>query len=298
MKRGFRIACCLLTAAWTLAGSGARAQDSDTVYGQLETKYLFGFTTGADIGAEGEKEVSAAVTGAFGKRAGRYAVLEHKLEYETTISQFVQIELGILGSTHTIRNVPGFDNINKSNVQGLFGEIRYLLIEKTPNSPFGLTLSFEPNWARIDDSTGQRVVKYEFETKLQADYELVRDRVWIAANLIYEPELVRDVGTTKWEREANYGISTAIAFRILPNVVIGGETAYFRRYENSLLFKTYEGHAIYAGPTLYVQLTRKAFLQAAFSTQIGGHSVDNPGLRMDLDNFPRHRARLKLGVEF
>ena len=147
-------------AAALLSPGNLYAQQSTHPWGQLETKYLFGFTTGADIGAEGEKEISAETSASLGKRGGRYAALSHRLEFETTISQFVQIELGLIGSTHNARNAPGLDNINNSNLQGVFGEIRYLLIEKTPNSPFGLTLSFEPNFARIDDSTGQRVFKY------------------------------------------------------------------------------------------------------------------------------------------
>ena len=285
----FAAACCAPAAAQVPAANP---------YGELETKYLFGFTSGADIGAEGEKEVSVETSGRFGKRVGTYAALEHRLEFETTLSQFVQIELGLVGSTHNIRNVPGIDDIGKSNLQGAFAEIRYLLIEKTPNSRFGLTLSFEPNWARIDDSTGEHVTKFEFETKLQADYEFVPNTVYGALNLIYEPEFVRDIGKRGWERETTLGVSAALAGRIASNVVLGAELGYFRKYDQGLLFNRFKGEALFAGPTLYVQLTRKSFLSAAFSTQIAGRSTDNPTLHLDLDNFARYRAKLKFGLEF
>ena len=278
--------------------SGAIAQGADT-WSQLETKYLFGYTQGSDIGAEGEKEVSAEISGAFGKRAGAYRALEHRLEFETTLSQFVQVEMGLIGATYKIRDVPDLDNANRTGFRGAFGEIRYLAIEKTPNSKFGLTLSFEPNWSRLEDSTGERVTQFEFETKLQADYEFVPNRVYGAFNLIYEPEMIRDIGKTGWEREATVGVSGALAGRLTSNVVLGAELGYFRKYAQGLALNKYEGQALYVGPTLYVQLTRKAFLSAAFSTQVAGSGVEQPqGAHLNLENFSRNRAKLKVGFEF
>ena len=45
-------------------------------YHELETKYIFGFTEGADIGAEGEKSIEFETTTASGLRGGTYAALE------------------------------------------------------------------------------------------------------------------------------------------------------------------------------------------------------------------------------
>jgi hypothetical protein len=42
-------------------------------------------------------------------------------------------------------------------------------------------------------------------------------------------------------------------------------------------------HALYAGPTLFVQLTNKILLRAAFSPEIAGHTVGEPG-PLDLTN--------------
>jgi hypothetical protein len=61
-------------------------------YHELETKYLFGFTEGADIGAQGEQSVEFESTTAFVKRGGQYATLEQEVEYENVpdheIAQF------------------------------------------------------------------------------------------------------------------------------------------------------------------------------------------------------------------
>ncbi len=287
----------LQTSLMMIACSGAFAQSPDS-WRQLETKYLFGFTEGSDIGGEGEKEVSAAVIGAFGKRAGAYGALEHRLAFETTLSQFVQVEMGLIGATYGIGDVPGMDNNNRTGLRGAFGEIRYLLIEKTPDSKFGLTLAIEPNWARLEDTTGERVTQFELETKLQADYELIPNRIYSAFNLIYEPEMTRDIGKSGWERETTLGVSGALAGRISANVVLGAELGYFRKYAQGVLPNKYQGQALYLGPTLYVQLTRKAFLAATFATQVAGGGVDQPGANLNLENFSRNRAKLKVGFEF
>src|SRR4051794_32094927 len=42
-------------------------------YNEIETKYIFGFTDGSDIGAEGEKSIELETNGAFRKRHGRYS---------------------------------------------------------------------------------------------------------------------------------------------------------------------------------------------------------------------------------
>src|SRR4051794_9118845 len=141
--------------AGVLAIAPARAQAPADPFREIETKYLFGFTTGSDIGLEGEKEVSAETAGRFGKRDGSFGAFEHKLEFEFTPGQFMQFELGLLGTSHRIRNVTDFDDRNRSGFEGFSGEFRYLLIGRGPSSPFGLTFSFEPTYARLDDTTGE-----------------------------------------------------------------------------------------------------------------------------------------------
>ena len=183
-----------------------------------------------------------------------------------------------------------------------------------------MTLSFEPTVALIDDATGERLRRVETEFKLSADTELVPNRLFLAVNALYEPEWVR-LRFEALEREATIGLSTALAFRITPDVTVGSELQYRRKYEGIGL-RHFEGEALYLGPTLYVQLTKKAFLSAGWATQIAGHeAVDRPERaatwieaidagedpiaalpvhhrRFDLKNFERHRAKLKLGFEF
>jgi hypothetical protein len=273
--------------------NSANAQDA--AYREIETKYIFGFTEGSGIGLEGEKEFSPEMVTNFGKRDGRYAVTQTKLEYEFTPNQYVQFELGPIVSSHNILNVTGLDDRNQFAFGGFFGEIRYLMLDRGPTSPLAVTLSVEPEWHRIDETSGARVTNYGLEIKLNADLELVKNRLFLGANLLYEPETTKD-DTGIWSNESTFGFSTALAFRILPQVTVGSELWYLRHYEG-IGFNTFTGDAVYVGPTIYVQISPKVFMTAAWNTQIAGHEVGDPG-RLDLTDFSRQRAKLKVAVEF
>jgi hypothetical protein len=164
------------------AGS-ARAEDASS-WREIETKYIFGFTTGSGIGLEGEKEFTVDTIGRFGKRDGHYAATETKYEFEFTPSQFIQIEFGALGSTHNIGGVTDLDDRSQVALGGAFAELRYLAIERTSNNPLSVTLAVEPTVRRIDETSGERVRNFEFETTVNADLELMKNRLFAGFNLL------------------------------------------------------------------------------------------------------------------
>jgi hypothetical protein len=47
-----------------------------------------------------------------------------------------------------------------------------------------------------------------------------------------------------------------------------------------------------------VKLSRKMFMTAAWNVQVAGHEEDNPGASLNLHEFSRHRAKMKLAIEF
>jgi hypothetical protein len=283
-----------LLAALLGGSSNARADDA-TTWKEIETKYIFGFTTGSGIGLEGEKEVTVDTIGRFGKRDGHYAATETKYEFEFTPTQFIQIEFGALGSTHDIGGVTGLDDRRQLAATGAFGELRYLAIERTSNNPLSVTLAVEPTVRFIDETSGQRVQNYEFETTVNADLELMKNRLFAGFNLLYEPE-VTWLPTGEVQREATAGGSAALSLRIAPNVLIGGEVWYLRHYDSPNL-TAFTGDAVMLGPTLYIQFTPKMFMSAAWNTQVWGREVGNP-MPLNLAEFQRHRAKLKFAYEF
>jgi hypothetical protein len=272
----------------------ARAEDASS-WKEIETKYIFGFTTGSGIGLEGEKEFTVDTIGRFGKRDGHYAATETKYEFEFTPSQFIQIEFGALGSTHNIGGVTGLDDRNQAAATGAFAELRYLAIERTSNNPLSVTLAVEPTVRRIDETSGERVRNFEFETTVNADLELMRNRLYAGFNLLYEPEVTQTaIGDT--QREATFGGSAALSLRLASNVVVGGEVWYLRHYDAANL-TAFTGDAVMLGPSLYIQFTPKVFMVAAWNTQVWGREIGNP-VSLDLAEFQRQRARLKFAWEF
>ncbi len=294
--------CSCFFSALSLVASAiaAHAQDNSAAFQrEIETKYVFGFTEGSGIGLEGEKEFSLDTEARIGKSGGRYWGSESKLEFEFTPNQFVQFEFGPFVSAHSIHGVTDLDNRDQIAFGGFFGEIRYPLLDRGPSSPLAVTLSAEPEWRRIDETGGERVNNLELELKLNADLELIKNRLYLGANLLYEPEGTHDPDHTGggWELESKGGISGALAYRIVPSVLIGAEVWYLRHYDGAW-FNTFTGDAVYVGPTLFVQLNPKMFIAAAWNVQVSGSDVEIPGSTLNLSEFSRQRAKFKLAVEF
>src|SRR5437763_13068216 len=277
------------------AGPSVPVQDNAPLQSyETETKYIFGFTEGSGIGLEGEKEFSIDTVGRFGKRDGRYAATETKFEFEYTPNQYIQLEFGPLAAAHFIRDVTDLDNRSTFRPSGFFGEIRYLLLDR-PASPVAVTVSFEPNYRAFDETGGAPVTNFEFETKIMADVELVKNRVYGAVNLIYEPEITRMPDGSR-ERESQFGLTGAVSFRVLPDLLIGVEADYFRHYDGTFL-NTFTGDALFIGPALYYKFARKMFLTAAWNAQVWGREIET-GQRLNLEEFSRSRAKVKVAVEF
>lgn len=287
---------CLPTIA--LAQSSAERSSPDK-WREVETKYIFGFTEGSGIGLEGEKEFSPDTTMRMGKGGSRYFASETQLKMEVTPNQYVQFESGPFLSGHKVTGIDNLDDRSQFAFGGAFWEIRYLLLERGASSPFAVTLSAEPEWRRTDETSGARVTNLELELKLNADLELIKNRLYLGANLLYEPEGTHDpdgVGAG-WKQESKIGFSGAVSYRIVPDLLVGAEAWYLRHYDGMWL-NTLTGDAIYIGPTVFFRLNRKMFMSAAWNVQVAGREVDNPDSRLNLSEFSHHRAKLKFAVEF
>jgi hypothetical protein len=293
-------------AALAISAGAARAQNApaqppaqqksaDAFY-DTETKYMFGFLDGADIGNENEKAFEYEGTGSFQKRGGRYAALEHELEFEHVPTQNFAYELSAHLLSHSISGVEGLDDRNSTQFSGLSAKLRYLIVGRGPGSPVGLTVSAEPEWARVDDVDGTRTQAYSSEFRLVADTELIPNRLYAALNLMYEPGTAKPADTGMWERTSDGGIGLGLTYRLTPTWAMGIATEYHRAYDG-LLFQTFDGEALFLGPTLQINFTPKVLLAAAFSAQVAGHAVDDPRA-LDLTNFEKYRANVKLEFEF
>lgn len=211
----------------------------------------FIFTDGSDTGAEGETALESDTNVALRRRNGTYTAVEHEFEFEGVPSQFFAYELSLHGVANEIKNVDGFDDRHRVTFGGLSTNLRYSLIARGPGDPIGLTVTAEPEWARVEGDTGQSARTFASTFKLIADTELIPNRLFLAGNLIYQPQVQQASGATLWSRSATIGATSALAWRVSPIVTVGGEFEYYRA-QSTLGFGAFQGHALYAGPTLHV----------------------------------------------
>jgi hypothetical protein len=170
------------TAVICCGAASAKAQES--AFHELETKYIFGsFTVGSSIDEEGEKAFEPETEADFGKRGGRYAATETELEYEFTPTQYLQIELGPTVSYYNIQNVPGLDNRNLAAINGFEAALRPIIIDRGTSS-LAVTGSIEPEFHSRDETSGAKVINYGLETRLEADIELIKNRLFFGSNLL------------------------------------------------------------------------------------------------------------------
>ncbi len=279
-----------------LAGAApALAQDA-SAFRSIETKYIFGnFTVGASTDKAGDKGVEVESSSAIGKRSGKYFANETELEFEYSPTKYLQIEAGPTVSYYNIVGVPGLVDQNMPALNGFEADFRSVIFERGP-WPFGLTASIEPEFHSRDETSGESVQNYGLETKLEADTELVKNRVYLAFNLLYEPETTR-VLASSWQDKSTIGGSSALAFRITPNVIVGADLWYLRHYDGAT-FGTFTGDAVYLGPTLYWHIKRHMLMSAAWETQVAGSEAGPPALNLDLTDFSRNRAKLLFEIEF
>ncbi len=275
--------------------AGATTAPQRACAGAIDTEHLFGFTIGTDVGNVGEREIEGSTTGRFSKAAGTYGAISQTLSIEFVPIDNLRADFGGALVAHTINAVPGFEDRRQLAFGSFSADFRYRLMDRG-SAPFGLTVGAEPRWSRIDDVTGATMRQYGVDLVVAADTEIIRDRLVAAFNLLYQPEMSRTGPTNNWSHDSTLGLAAALMAQVRPGLLFGGEARYLRKYDGSG-FDRFEGHGFFMGPTLYVQLSRTAWLAAAWSTQIAGRPAVGTGA-LDLVNFERHYARLLFGFNF
>jgi hypothetical protein len=261
----------------------------------VDTQFIFGFTAGADVGELGEKELELQTIARWGKGEGSYAAFSEQLRAEFAPAQNFRFEIGVPIAFHDILGVNDLDDRQHGRFDGLVGEFRYRLFDRE-HAPFALTIGAEPHWSRVDETTGEPVDNYGGELLLAMDRELIKERVFGALNLVYDPEVTRSRETGLWQREATLGVFASVTTQVRPGIFLGAEARYFRKYD-ALGLDCFAGQALFVGPTMFVRFSKTLAISGAWGIQAAGHAVDIPG-SLDLTNFSHHQALFRLEYNF
>lgn len=261
----------------------------------IDTEHLFGFMIGSDVGNVGEREFESKTTGRFSRAGGNYRAVGQQMEVEFVPVKNFRVELGTTFASHNIAGVQGLEDRRQLSWQGVAVDLRYRFLNKD-DAPFGLTFAVESFADRVDETTAAVVRSYGTEFTLAFDRELIPNVAVAAINLSYQPESTRVIGTGATEREASLAAAFGVMVKARPGVLLGGEARYIRRYEGFGL-DDLAGHALFIGPTAYVQLSPGSWLTAAWSVQAWGR-LTGSNAALDLVNFERHQVRLTFGVNF
>lgn len=281
---------------WLLIACTFLANLSPTiVHADDDTEYHFGFTTSTDIEDVGAREIESRLEHRFGKRTGSYNAFSQKLEAEFVPMRDFQFSAGASVAYHNIAGVPGLDDRHKGAFNGLSLGFRYRLLNRK-HAPFGLAVEAEPQWNRVDGTSGAPVDQYGIQLSALVDKELIPNRIISVFNLVYEPETSRSRITGMWSHESSIRFAGALMMQAQSNFFIGAEARYLRKYDG-LALDTFEGHAFYIGPTVSAKFSGGWWLLAAWSVQVAGRAAEESG-PLDLKNFERHQARIKFGKSF
>jgi hypothetical protein len=262
---------------------------------EIDTEHLFVFAIGTDIGEVGEREFESETNGRFGKRMGSYTALSQSLEAEFTPIENFRLSIGGSLAYHNVAGVSGLSNRRQGSFEAAFVDMRYRFLDRE-YSAFGLTVAAEPQWGRIDESSGESGGQYGLELAVAVDKELIPDHTIAALNLLYGFEGARSRATGRWSRESTFGVATALMMRVHPRIFVGTEARYLRAYDG-LAFNDFAGYAVYLGPSVFAKLPGSWWMAAGWSAQVAGRAAGDPA-SLDLTNFERHQVAFKFGVTY
>jgi hypothetical protein len=282
------VACALTICGVPFASSVALG-------GDIDSEHLFGFTQGTDIGAKGDKELELEGFGGFGKGRGAYSAIAGGVEGKFTIFDNFRISPEIGMAHHNIGGVPGLNDRNSANFEGVAFEMKYRLLDRSL-AGVGLTIGITPGWARVDDTSGEPVDSQGVGLLFSTDYELVPAWVLTAFNMTYDLAATRSHVTGGWSHDFLFGLSGAIAAQVVQGIFLGVEARYARAY-GGLAFDHFDGHALFVGPTVYAKFANGTWISAAWNAQVAGRSVEVPAA-LDLTNFPHHEVSVRFGWPF
>ena len=95
-----------------------KAGEAANPFYALDTKNLFGFLEGADVGEKGDRSLEFESTGSFGGAQGVYNSIEQEIIFEPTLTDSLGLEFGAHVLGQDIRRAPGLPDFVGVNFIG------------------------------------------------------------------------------------------------------------------------------------------------------------------------------------
>lgn len=290
--RGFNVprmtlAALFIAALAGLAPTQGRAQQVRPAMPEVDTEHLFGVTEGSDIGRAKEIEIEIDPSFRLEKRTGAYAANSTSIAVKYGVTDALRIAPTISFSRHRIGDVPGLANLNDVSFESVAVDTRVRLLNWR-TAPFGLTLSFEPSYARIDPLSGRAADQYSFAMTALVDKALIPNALFGAINVGYLPTWSRNEATNAFK------LGGALSVPVAPGWFLAAEARYERLYDGIGL-STFVGESLFVGPSALVQLSKSTLLTIAWNAQVSGHAAGDPRA-LDLVNFERQIVFARLAV--
>lgn len=275
----------LFLAALTAGPAVAQAQEDEPP--AFDAEHIFGFAEGSDIGAKGEREIESTTIGGFGASAGGYASVDSEISFRYGVTDELRLSVGAVADYFNIHDAPGFGDRSAATFSGVTAEARWNILDRR-TAPFGMTLSFDPEWRRIEENTGASARDFGVSAALLVDQEIIPQRLFTVLNLIYSPSLFRLDG--RWGHDDSFTVIAGGSYALAPNLFFGGEI----RRENLAQNGNLNAHALYVGPQLFVRVSESFTGKIAWATQV----ADFGARSLDLANFPRDQVKLEFSFNF
>ena len=151
----------------------SKTGQSNNPFYALDTKNLFGFLEGADVGEQGDRSLEFETTGSFGRQQGVYNSIEQEIIFEPTLTDSLGVEFGAHVLGQDIHGVPGLPDFAGVNFMGASVELRYVVMHRTADLPIQVTVTAEPEYNSIADA-GQQAA--DFSTAFRAIADVISMR--------------------------------------------------------------------------------------------------------------------------
>lgn len=255
--------------------------------GGFDSEHIFGFAEGSDIGGKGEREIESIPVGSFGAPAGGYANIDNETSFRYGVTDDLRLSIGTLTDYFNIHDFPSLSDRSAFDFSGLITEARWHILDWR-TSPFGMTLSLNPQWRLTDPMSGQNRENYAFPVTLLVDKEMIPSKFFTVLNLVYTPSFQRL--TAGWEHDDSFTIIAGGSYAITPDILFGAEV----RHENLAQNGNLNAHALFVGPQFYMNLAKGFSVKIAWAAQIPDFAAHT----LDLTNYQRHQVELDIAYSF